>query len=89
MRACVHACACACVCVRVHRLSLHVVAMGLGFQFVFIVFWKGGGAVACVWLVEGGSASSTQHHQGDGPASSLGCVSMGTEQCAMAIALVV
>ena len=24
------------------------------------------------------------HHQGDGPASSLGCVSMGKEQCAVA-----
>ena len=35
----------------------------------------------------GGMARSTQHHQGDGPASSLGRVSMGTEQCAVVISL--
>ena len=29
----------------------------------------------------GGVANSTRHHQGDGPASSLARVSMGTEQC--------
>ena len=29
----------------------------------------------------GGGANSTQHHQEDGPASSLEPVSMGTEQC--------
>ena len=32
-------------------------------------------------------ASSTQHHQRDGPASSLGRMSMGTEQCAVVIFL--
>ena len=30
-------------------------------------------------------ASSAQHHQGDGPASSLGRVSVGTEQCAVVV----
>ena len=37
----------------------------------------------CVFEGEGAFASSVQHHQGDGPASSLGRVSMGTEQCAL------
>ena len=32
---------------------------------------------------KGGLASLTQHHQGDGPASLLGPVSMSTEQCAV------
>ena len=35
----------------------------------------------------GGLASSAQHHQGDGPTSSLKCVNMGTEQCAVVISL--
>ena len=38
------------------------------------------GDLACVCR-GGGGAGSTQHHQGNGPASSLGCASMGTEQC--------
>jgi hypothetical protein len=33
----------------------------------------------------GGLASSAQHHQEDGPASSLGRLSMGTEQCAVVV----
>ena len=37
----------------------------------------------------GGLASSAQHHQGDGPASSLGRLSMNAEQCAVVVSLVV
>ena len=41
-------------------------------------------------LVSGGAGgSSAQHHQGEGPASSLGRVSMGTEQHAVVISLVI
>ena len=40
-------------------------------------------------MVGGGLASSAQHHQGDGPASSLGRLGMGTEQCAVVISSVV
>ena len=43
-------------------------------------------------LVEHGQrgwATSAQHHQGDGPASSLGHLSMGTEQCAVVFFLTV
>ena len=34
-----------------------------------------------------GEASSAQHHQGDGPASLLGRLSMGTEQCVVVVFL--
>ena len=36
-----------------------------------------------------GAASSPQHHQGDGPASSLGRASMGKEQCAVVFSLAI
>ena len=43
--------------------------------------WVGGWMVG--WLGGGGVASLAQHHRGNGPASSLGRVSMGTEQRAV------
>ena len=43
-----------------------------------------------VWNIGGtGGGDVARHGQGDGPASSLGCVCMGTEQCAVVIALVI
>ena len=49
-------------------------------------FW-----VWCVWCVcvGGRGASWAQHHQGDGLASSLLRLGMGTEQCAVVISSVI
>ena len=41
----------------------------------------------CGWVDGEGGASSAQHHREDEPTSSLGYVSMGKEQCAVAVSL--
>ena len=58
----------------------------VGYLWVQGHFTHGGVAFKCGGVPgEAGGLARAQHHQGDGPASSLVRVRMGTEQCAVVV----